>query len=71
MILAVLFILLEIALLAWPSSIYLWHEYRHLSLAPSRRLGMTLCFGVALLLALLVFWLPMRRGIRALEELEA
>ena len=34
MVLAVLFILVEIALLAWPASVYLWHEYdRH----PARR----------------------------------
>jgi ABC-2 type transport system permease protein len=70
MILAVLFILVEIALLAWPSSIYLWHHYRGLSIAPSRRLAMGLVFAVALALCLVVFWLPMRRGARALEALE-
>ena len=37
MVVAVLFILVEIALVAWPSSIYLWHDYRRAPLPP--RLG--------------------------------
>jgi ABC-2 type transport system permease protein len=36
MILAVLFILAEVALLAWPSSVYLWFQYRQLVLPASR-----------------------------------
>jgi ABC-2 type transport system permease protein len=70
MVLAVLFILTEIALLAWPSSTYIWYQLRSLPLPPSRRLTMALAFGLAFLLSAAVCYLPMRRGIRALERLE-
>ena len=70
MVLAVLYILATVALLAWPSSIYLWHEYRGLPIAPpapgvdGRR-----AWRAAVALSLLTFWSSMRRGVRALEEL--
>jgi ABC-2 type transport system permease protein len=70
MIVAVLFILVELVLLAWPASIYLWHQFRGLSMAPSRQLAMSLAFGLAFGLCVAVFWWPMRRGVRALEALE-
>jgi ABC-2 type transport system permease protein len=70
MIVAVLFILVELVLLAWPASIYLWHQFRHLSMAPSRQLAMSLAFGLAFGLCVAVFWWPMRRGVKALEALE-
>ena len=37
MVLAVLYILATVALLAWPASLYLWHEYRGLPIAPRRQ----------------------------------
>ena len=69
MVLAVLFILAVVALLAWPASIYLWHEHRLLPLPTHRQAWMAACFLAALLLSALTFWIPMRRGVRALEEL--
>ena len=42
MVLAVLYILVTVALLAWPASQYLWHEYRGLPLAPRRQAWMAL-----------------------------
>jgi ABC-2 type transport system permease protein len=69
MILAVLFILAEIALLAWPSSVYLWFQYRQLVLPASRKASMALCLLAALGLAALTFIVPMRRGVRALRAL--
>jgi ABC-2 type transport system permease protein len=69
MVLAVLFILVEVGLLVWPSSVFLWHQYRGLPIPGSRQLLMGTCFGVALALSLVTFWVPMRRGERALEEL--
>jgi ABC-2 type transport system permease protein len=69
MVLAVLYILVTVALLAWPASVYLWHEYRGLPIAPRRQLGMALCLLAVLALSLFTFWISMRRGVRALEEL--
>jgi ABC-2 type transport system permease protein len=69
MVMAVLFILATVALLAWPASVYLWHQYHSLPLAPWRRAAMALAFAVAVAASLVTFWIPMRRGVRALESL--
>ena len=69
MVLAVLFILATVALLAWPASTYLWHQSRGEAVSASHRAGMILCFSAAAALSAATFWLPMRRGIRALEEM--
>jgi len=69
MILAVLFILVEIALLAWPSSVYLWHQFQEVPLAPRHYLQMAVAFSAALSICVATFWLPMRKGVRALESL--
>jgi ABC-2 type transport system permease protein len=69
MVLAVLYMLVTVALLVWPASTYLWHQMHHLSISPTRQVWMASLFGLAALLSLLTFWLPMRRGVRALEEL--
>jgi ABC-2 type transport system permease protein len=70
MVLAVLFIVVEIALLAWPASSYLWYAYRRRPIPPERQLTMALSAAAALGVACLTCWLPMRAGIRALEERE-
>jgi len=70
MVLAVLFILATVALLAWPASIYLMHQSRGEAITAGYRAGMILCFGAATALSTATFWLPMRRGIRALEEMD-
>jgi ABC-2 type transport system permease protein len=69
MVLAVLYMLVTVGLLVWPTSTYLWHEMRHLPISPTRQIWMAILFGLAIALSLLTFWLPMRRGVRALEEL--
>lgn len=69
MILGVLFILAEIGLLAWPSSLYLWHEYHQIPLHLAHRLGMGASFLAAIALALAAFWIPMRKGVAALDRL--
>jgi ABC-2 type transport system permease protein len=69
MVLAVLFIVVEIGLLAWASSIFLWHQYREMPLTASHRALMTACFVAVGVIACLAFWLPMRRGVAALERL--
>ena len=40
MVLAVLYILTTVALLAWPASLYLWHDYRGLRIPPRLGLGL-------------------------------
>jgi ABC-2 type transport system permease protein len=69
MILAVLFILAEIALLAWPSSVYLWHQYRQAAIPGAKQALMAASFAAALALCTVTFLVPMRRGVRALEEM--
>jgi ABC-2 type transport system permease protein len=69
MVLAVLFILAEISLLAWPSSLYLWYEFRSIPLPPARLGFMGLCYAGAVALPVFVFWTAMRRGVAALESL--
>jgi ABC-2 type transport system permease protein len=70
MVLAVLFILVEIALLAWPSSVFLWHSYQGRPIPPLQQAFMGVAFAVAAALAIVAFVVPMRQGVRALEELE-
>ena len=69
MILAVLFILLQTGLLAWPASLYLWHRFYGLPVPPARMALMALSLAAALVTSVLTCWLPMRRGVRALENL--
>jgi ABC-2 type transport system permease protein len=69
MILAVLFILTEIGLVAWPSSVYLWHQYHGVSIAHRSQLLMAACFSAAAALSIATLVLPMRRGVAALERL--
>jgi ABC-2 type transport system permease protein len=70
MVLAVLFILVVVGLLAWPASTYLWHQYRGEPIALGRRVLMALSLLAALATSLATFWFPMRQGVRALEQME-
>jgi ABC-2 type transport system permease protein len=69
MVLAVLYILATVALLAWPASVYLWHDYRGLPIAPHRQAWMAVSLAAAVGLAVVTFTSSMRNGVRALEEL--
>jgi ABC-2 type transport system permease protein len=70
MILAVLFILVEIALLAWPSSVFLWALSNERVLTRTQAALMGVSFSIAGILAAATFIVPMRLGIQALEERE-
>jgi ABC-2 type transport system permease protein len=70
MVMAVLFILVEIALLAWPASVYLWHDFRRIPIDSARLVGMGLSLALAAALSIATFLVPMRQGVRALEDLE-
>jgi hypothetical protein len=69
MVLAVLYILVMIALLAWPSSLYLWHRFRELPLPARSQAWMALCGLTAIALSVGTFWVSMQKGIRSLEEM--
>jgi ABC-2 type transport system permease protein len=68
MVMAVLFVLVIIALVGWPSSVYLFHQVRHTSIDSSRQLQIAASFAAAALVSLATWWFGMRAGIRALES---
>jgi hypothetical protein len=59
----------EIALVAWPSTIYLWYDYRGLRIPTFYMAAMGASFAVALALSLVVWRQSLRRGVAALEAL--
>jgi ABC-2 type transport system permease protein len=69
MVLAVLYILTMIALLGWPSSLYLWHRFREDPVPALDQAWMVLCAVLALVLSAATFWVPMQKGIRSLEDM--
>jgi ABC-2 type transport system permease protein len=71
MIVAVLFILVMIALLGWPSSIYLFHQVRNRPIPPAQQIMMAISFGSAAALSLATWLLGMRTGVRALQAMDS
>jgi ABC-2 type transport system permease protein len=69
MVVAVLYVLIIVVLVGWPSSVYLFHQVRHQPLGATERLEMYGCFAAALLISLAVGWVGMKSGIQALLEL--
>jgi ABC-2 type transport system permease protein len=70
MILAVLFILLVIALLGWPTTLYLLSRTRRVPFGGAARAITIVCFSSAAALSLATWWLSMRSGVRALGQLQ-
>ena len=71
MVLAVLFVIVTIVLLAWPTSLYLWKQARPgRQLAPATEIIMWICFAAAPLLSLVTWLLSMRSGVRALQHMD-
>lgn len=70
MILAVLFILVMIVLVGWPSSLYLFSKVRSIPLGIPRQIAMAACFAGAAALSLATWQLSMRSGVRALAEMD-
>ena len=68
MVVAVLFVLVTIALLGWPSSVYLFHQVRHVPLGPARQAQLAACFALAAVVGIATGWFGMRTGLRALER---
>jgi hypothetical protein len=71
MVTAVAFICVEIAMLAWPTSIFLFYDFRNLPIPGPRKVAMIAGIASALGLSLVVFHVSMKRGIRALTALAA
>jgi ABC-2 type transport system permease protein len=69
MIVAVLFILVMIVLLGWPSSVYLFSQVRGRPLTGVQQITMAACFGSAALLSIATWLLGMRSGVRALQQM--
>jgi ABC-2 type transport system permease protein len=70
MIVAVLFILVMIALLGWPSSVYLFNQMRNRPPTGAQQIMMGLCFTGAALLSIATWLLGMRTGVRALQAMD-
>ncbi|OFW44677.1 MAG: hypothetical protein A3J29_12555 [Acidobacteria bacterium RIFCSPLOWO2_12_FULL_67_14b] len=70
MIVAVLFILVTIVLLGWPSSVYLFSQVRGRPLTDFQQWMMAACFATAAAISIATWLLGMRTGVRALQELD-
>jgi ABC-2 type transport system permease protein len=70
MVAAVLFVLTIIALLGWPSSVYLFHQVRHAPLDASQRTEIYGCFLAAAAVSVAVWWFGLESGARALERMD-
>jgi amino acid transporter len=70
MIVAVLFILVMIALLGWPSSVYLFSQVRNRPLTNVEQILIAVCFTSAALLSIATWLLGMRTGVRALQDMD-
>jgi ABC-2 type transport system permease protein len=70
MILAVLFILVMIVLLGWPSSIYLLAQLRSRALTSGEEIFIASMFAGAAAVSIATFVAGMRTGVRALEEMD-
>jgi ABC-2 type transport system permease protein len=69
MIVAVLFVIVTIALVGWPTSVYLLHAARLRPLGPGQQAMIAACFAASAVLSAATWWLSMRAGVRALEEM--
>jgi hypothetical protein len=68
---AVLFVMVTIALLGWPSSIYLLHQVRHVPFTAMQTALMPASLAAAIGLSIFVWLASMRSGVRALEQMGA
>jgi len=69
MIMAVLFMIVLIALVGWPSSVFLWHSTTHMPVPARVVLLGGGAFAAAIILSLSTWWYGMRSGVTALESM--
>jgi ABC-2 type transport system permease protein len=70
MLAAVLYVLVMIVLLGWPSSLYVWYRVRFIPMRTLRYYLMAACFTVAAMISLSMWLLSMRAGVRALQDMD-
>jgi ABC-2 type transport system permease protein len=70
MVAAVLYVLVMIVLLGWPSSLYVWYRVRFIPMRTFRYYLMAACFTVAAMISLSMWLLSMRSGVRALQDMD-
>jgi ABC-2 type transport system permease protein len=70
MVVAVFYVLVSIGLLGWPSSVYLVSRFGDVPLSTSQQLLMGGCFATGIVVSLATWWLSMRSGVRALEDMD-
>jgi ABC-2 type transport system permease protein len=70
MVMAVLFVLIIVALVGWPSSVYLLSQTGQVAMVDSQRFEISACFMTAAVISVATWWIGMRLGVRALERLE-
>ena len=70
MILAVLFVLVMIVLLGWPSSMYLFAQFRGRALTGTQQIIIAAMFTTAAVLSVATWLLGMRAGVRALQAMD-
>jgi ABC-2 type transport system permease protein len=66
---AVLFIIVMIVLIGWPSSVYLVHRVRAIPLTVTQQIWMMMCFATAAGLSVTLWITSMRAGVRALDQM--
>jgi ABC-2 type transport system permease protein len=66
---AVLFIIVMIILLGWPSSLYLVHQVRAIPLTVGQEIWMATCFATAAGLSVTLWITSMRAGVQALQRM--
>jgi ABC-2 type transport system permease protein len=71
MILAVSLIVVTIALLGWPSSMYLLSTAQRITLTGARQAAMAACFASAFVILAATWGVGMRSGVRALESMRS
>jgi hypothetical protein len=69
MILDVLFVLVMIGLLGWPSTTYLFRRFRGIPFDTADQILMRVCFLAVGVLSVSTWLLAMRPGVRALQEM--
>jgi ABC-2 type transport system permease protein len=70
MVLGVLYIIVMIGLLGWPSSLWMFHRLRRFRLSTLREMLMVGSFALAVVLSIVTWLIAMRSGVRALEEMD-
>ena len=70
MILAVLFVIVMIALVGWPTSLYLFAAVRNIPLSVRQQVVIGGCFSSAIALSLATWLVSMKSGVQALMEMD-